>query len=146
METNLHAKTSRFYFTTDTDTDAGRVSSRIELDFMLSRNGDERISNSWNSRIRHAFIKWDYSDSGSLLAGQTWSTFFNVGALPDLLDFVGPVGTIFDRQPMLRWTTGPWQFAVENAATRLNEVNDGLPGIRLDDAEALPGFCGSLQR
>ena len=105
---------------------------------MLSRNGDERISNSWNSRIRHAFVKWQYNEDSSLLAGQTWSTFFNVAALPDLLDFVGPVGTIFDRQPLIRWTTGPFQLAVENPATRLNEVKDGLPGIRLDDAEDLP--------
>ena len=136
--TNIHAKSSRFYFTTDTDTDVGRISSRIELDFMLSRNGDERISNSWNSRIRHAYVKWDYGENKSLLAGQTWSTFFNVAALPDLLDFVGPVGTIFDRQPLVRWTNGPWQFSFENAATRLNEVKDGLPQIRLDDSEDLP--------
>ncbi len=138
VETNIHAKSSRFYFTTATPTDVGTVSSRIELDFMLSRNGDERISNSWNSRIRHAYVKWQYNEDSSILAGQTWSTFFNVAALPDLLDFVGPVGTIFDRQPLVRWTTGPWQFSVENAATRLNRVVDGLPQIRLDDAEDLP--------
>lgn len=138
VDTNIHAKSSRFYFTTSTPTDAGTISSRIELDFMLSRNGDERISNSWNSRIRHAFVKWQYNEDSSILAGQTWSTFFNVAALPDLLDFVGPVGTIFDRQPLVRWTTGPWQFSVENPATRLNRVVDGLPQIRLDDAEDLP--------
>jgi hypothetical protein len=138
VDTNIHAKSSRFYFTTSTPTEVGTISSRVELDFMLSRNGDERISNSWNSRIRHAFVKWQYSEDASILAGQTWSTFFNVAALPDTFDFVGPVGTIFDRQPLVRWTKGPWQFAVENPATRLNEVNDGLPGIRLDDAEDLP--------
>ncbi len=136
--TNIHAKSSRFYFTTDTDTDVGRISSRIELDFMLSRNGDERISNSWNSRIRHAYVKWQYGEKRSLLAGQTWSTFFNVAALPDLIDFVGPVGTIFDRQPLVRWTFGPMQFSVENPATRLNEVRNGLPQIRLDDSEDIP--------
>ncbi len=138
VDTNIHAKGSRFYFDTSTDTAAGNISSRIELDFMLSENGDERISNSWNSRIRHAYVKWQYSEDASILAGQTWSTFFNVGALPDLIDFVGPVGTIFDRQPLVRWTKGPWQFAVENPATRLNQVEDGLPQIRLDDAEDLP--------
>jgi hypothetical protein len=118
--TNLHAKTSRFFFTTKTNTDAGAISSRVELDFLLSGHGDERISNSWNSRVRHAFVKWDYAEGGSLLAGQSWSTFFNVGALPDLLDFVGPVGTLFNRQPQIRWTTGGLQLAVENPATRLN--------------------------
>lgn len=131
---NMHAKTSRFFFTTATDTDVGKISSRIELDFILSGSGDERISNSWNSRLRHAFLKWDYSENSSILAGQSWSTFFNVGALPDNLDFVGPVGTIFVRQPQIRWTMGGLQLAVENAATRLNGVDwdndhEGIPDL-----------------
>ena len=133
--TNIHAKTSRFYFTTDTDTDAGRISSRIELDFVLSGQGDERVSNSFSSRIRHAYLQWDYAEGKSLLAGQAWSTFFNVAALPDLIDFVGPVGTIFERQPMIRWTSGPFQLAIENETTRVN-LPEG--GTRLDDSETIP--------
>lgn len=135
---SLHAKSSRFFFTTKTNTDAGAVSTRIELDFMLSPAGDERISNSWNSRLRHAFVNWDYAEGSSLLAGQTWSTFFNVGALPDVFDFVGPVGTIFNRQPMIRWTSGPLQLALENPATRLNQFSGGSVSTRLDDAESMP--------
>jgi DcaP outer membrane protein len=121
--TNFSAKTSRFFFTTATNTDAGLISTRIELDFMLSGSGDERISNSWNSRLRHAFVKWDYAKDSSILAGQSWSTFFNVSALPDTLDFVGPAGTIFVRQPQIRWTMGGLQLAVENPATRLNDAS-----------------------
>lgn len=133
--TNLHAKSSRFFFTTATDTDAGKVSTRVELDFILSGDdNDERISNSWNSRLRHAFVNWDYGEKSSILAGQSWSTFFNVGALPDQYDFVGPVGTIFNRQPQIRWTMGGLQLAVENAATRLNGVDwddshEGMPDL-----------------
>lgn len=132
---NLHAKSSRFFFTTATDTDAGLISTRVEMDWILSGDdNDERISNSWNSRLRHAFVKWDYDNNSSLLAGQTWSTFFNVSALPDLIDFVGPVGTIFNRQPQVRWTMGGLQLAVENAATRLNGVDwgdshEGMPDV-----------------
>jgi len=136
--TNIHAKSSRFFFTTKTDTDAGAISTRVELDFMLSPGGDERISNSWNSRLRHAFVKWDYEEGSSLLAGQSWSTFFNVSALPDVLDFVGPVGTIFIRQPQIRWTLGGLQLAIENPATRLNESIGGSNTTRLDDAETIP--------
>ena len=139
--TNMHAKTSRFFFTTKTNTDAGAISTRIELDFILSGDDDvdERISNSWDSRLRHAFVKWDYNDNSSILAGQSWSTFFNVGALPDLIDFVGPVGTIFNRQPQVRWTMGGLQLAVENPATRLNNVDsDGDFDRRLDDSEKIP--------
>ncbi len=131
--TNIHAKTSRFYFTTATDTDAGKISTRVELDFLLSAGGDERISNSWNSRLRHAFVKWDYAEGKSLLAGQSWSTFFNVGALPNQIDFVGPVGTLFNRQPQLRWTSGGLQLAIENPATRLNWDVDGSLSTAFDD-------------
>jgi len=131
--TGLHAKTSRFYFTTRTNTDAGAISTRVELDFMLSGSGDERISNSWNSRIRHAFVNWEYAPGSSLMAGQSWSTFFNVGALPDVLDFVGPVGTLFVRQPQVRWTMGGLQLAVENPATRLNQDSGGSLSTSFDD-------------
>ncbi len=120
--TNFSAKQSRFFFTTATKTDAGLVSTRVELDFILSSQGDERVSNSWSSRLRHAFVNWEYDKGDSILAGQSWSTFFNVAALPNLLDFVGPAGTIFVRQPQIRWTTGPFQLAVENPATRLNDA------------------------
>lgn len=133
--TNVHAKTSRFWFGTQTDTDVGKISSKIELDFILSGQGDERVSNSFSARIRHAYLKWDYAEGKSLLAGQQWSTFFNVGALPDLIDFVGPVGTVFERQPMIRWTNGPWQLALENETTRIN-LPEG--GTRLDDSEVIP--------
>ncbi len=132
QSTNLSAKSSRFFFTTATDTDVGKISSRFELDFQVSGQGDERISNSWSSRLRHAFLKWDYAEGSSIMAGQSWSTFFNVSALPDNLDFVGPVGTIFVRQPQVRWTMGGLQLAVENPATRLN-------GVAWDnDAEGIP--------
>tara|TARA_R110002074_G_scaffold348542_2_gene519045 strand:+ start:6111 stop:7433 length:1323 start_codon:yes stop_codon:yes gene_type:complete len=136
--TKLHAQSSRFFFTTQTATEQGSIDTRIELDFMLSPGGDERISNSWNPRLRHAYINWDMGAGRSLLAGQSWSTFFNVGALPDLLDFVGPVSTIFVRQPQIRWTEGKLQFALENPATRIDEL--GATGVnrRLDNAETLP--------
>lgn len=133
--TNIHAKTSRFDFKTETDTAAGKLTSYIELDFLISGQGDERVSNSFSARIRHAFLQWDYGPGKHLMAGQYWSTFFNVGALPDQLDFVGPVGTAFERQPMLRWTHGPWQLALENEITRINAP---AGGTRLDDSEVIP--------
>ncbi len=143
QSTNFHAKTSRFFFTTSTDTDVGNISTRIELDFILSGQGDERISNSQASRLRHAFVKWQYNDNSSLLAGQTWSTFFNVGALPDLQDFVGPVGTLFNRQPMIRWSTGGFDFALENPYTRLNTIVPPKPETPFAPAE--PAKLGDIQ-
>lgn len=100
---DAHAKHSRLWLKANTDTSAGNVSAYVEMDFNSS--ADERLTNQATSGLRHAFLSWDYSAQGSLLAGQTWSTFFNVAALPESIDFVGPTsGTLFVRQEQLRWT------------------------------------------
>jgi hypothetical protein len=87
----------------------------------LSGHGDERISNSYNPRLRHAFLSYD-----KWLFGQTWTTFYNVQACPDNLDFIGPVeSTIFGRQAMIRYSTGSWQFALENPETTITPYGGG---------------------
>ncbi|WP_285765347.1 DcaP family trimeric outer membrane transporter, partial [Biformimicrobium ophioploci] len=121
---HAHAKTSRLFFKSSTDLGGGSaVKTHIEIDAIASGQGDERISNSYSQRLRHAFVDWQIDANRSLLAGQSWSTFFNVGALPEGMDFVGPVGTIFERQPQLRYThkigSGSIQIAAENPATTL---------------------------
>lgn len=120
---HAHAKTSRFNITTKTKTDTGHIKTFFEFDAIASGQGDERISNSSAERLRHAFVDWNIDGKNSVLAGQTWSTFFNVGTLPESLDFVGPVGTIFERQPQLRYTRkldgGSFMLAAENPATTL---------------------------
>lgn len=128
-----HAKSSRLWIKSQTAVAGGQVSTHLEIDAMAGGQGDERISNSYAQRLRHAYVDWQMDENRSLLAGQTWSTFFNVGALPEGLDFVGPVGTIFERQPQLRYTQkiggGSLQVAAENAASTLyngteNPYND----------------------
>ena len=81
----------------------------------------ERVSNSYQPRLRHAFVTYD-----KWLFGQTWMTFFNVGALPENLDFVGPAeSTIFGRQAMIRYTSGNWQMAIENPETTVTPYGGG---------------------
>lgn len=120
---HAHAKTSRLFMKTHTALGRGHVNTLLEFDAVGSVQGDERISNGFASNLRHAFVDWHIDESRSLLAGQTWSTFFNVGALPELLDFVGPVGTIFVRQPQVRYTHkfggGNIQVSAENPASSL---------------------------
>lgn len=87
--------------------------------FAFQAPGDERISNSYAPRLRHAF-----GSLGPFLAGQTWTTFMNVKALPELNDFGGPVGRIFARQAQIRWTqplneNTDWMFAIESPETTL---------------------------
>lgn len=91
---------SRIWFKSLTPMAWGDISTYVELDFYAYQSpGNQVVSNSYAPRMRHA-----YGTLGPFLAGQTWSTFMNVSALPDLLDFGAPSGRIFIRQPLVRWT------------------------------------------
>jgi len=105
----------------------GEVMGFIELDF-YGGGGTETISNGANPRIRHAFIK--YKD---VLAGQTWSTFMNLTALPEAADFAGPgMGVVFIRQAQVRYTIGDFQVALENPYTFDSDPEHGMKGS-IDD-------------
>lgn len=129
---DMHAKQSRFFFATAADIGEHKVGSRFEFDFMLSPGGNERVSNSYNPRMRHAFITYD-----NWLFGQTWTTFQNPGALPDTVDFIGPSeSTIFVRQAQVRYTSGPWAFALENPETSVYAPGGGA--LSTTDSNSLP--------
>ena len=128
---NVDAKASRINFRSDHVLTGGdKLSTFLELDFYLSPGGNERVSNSYNPRVRHAFIR--YND---WLFGQTWSTFQDVSVLPETMDFIGtPEGTTFMRQTMIRYKTGNWEFALENPESTLTPNGGGARIVADDDA------------
>ncbi|ABO23397.1 DcaP family trimeric outer membrane transporter [Shewanella loihica] len=118
---DFQARESRFNFKTTTDLDGHKLTGFIELDFMTHTDGNERVSNSYSPRIRHAFVSYD-----NWTVGQTWSTFMNPGSLPENLDFVGAAdGTPFVRQTQVRYTNGGFQFALENPETTVTPNGGG---------------------
>jgi hypothetical protein len=134
---DFSAKESRINFKSTHNLDNGaKLGTFFEMDFQLSGQGDERISNSYSPRVRHAFLTYN-----KWLVGQTWMTFFNVGALPENLDFVGPAeSTLFGRQAMIRYTNGPWQFAAENPETTVTPYGGG--GRIVTDDNRVPDLVG----
>ncbi len=139
---DFHAKESRINFATTTETDWGDLETFIEVDFLASMQGDERITNGYSTRLRHAFARFN-----NWTLGQTWSTFFEPASLPDLLDFVGPVGNGFARQAQVRYSPGNWDFALENPSSTFfdestgelssgddNRVPDAIVRYRVPDA------------
>jgi hypothetical protein len=111
---DFQARETRINFRADTKTAGGdSITAFIEMDFFIHGDGNEVVSNSYSPRLRHAFIKYN-----KWTFGQTWSTFQDVAALPEALDFVGPAeSTTFIRQSMIRYTTGNLELAVENPQT-----------------------------
>jgi hypothetical protein len=116
---DYHVKESRFNFDVKTKLLGEEIHGFVEVDFLLSAQGNERVSNSFAPRLRHFYFEW-----GNLLIGQTWSTFMIV-VVPDDLDFAGAAeGLVFNRQPQLRYTLNNWQFAIENPETTVMDFQD----------------------
>jgi hypothetical protein len=127
ITTDFQARETRINFRVDHNTpDGDSVTAFIEMDFFIHGDGNEVVSNSYSPRLRHAFIKYN-----KWTFGQTWSTFQDVAALPEALDFVGPAeSTTFIRQAMVRYTIGGLEIAAENpeafVAGAVNEAGESV--------------------
>jgi hypothetical protein len=107
------------------------IYTRFEFD-MFGVGGDEGQT---TMRLRHAYGQW-----GPWLAGQTHSLFMDIDVFPNTIDYWGPSGMVFLRNPQIRWTpvSGPQSFAVAIEKPG-NDIDSGQ--FRQID----PGFAETLQ-
>jgi len=118
---DAHARQTRFHLGTRHTVNGHELGSFIQFDFLVTGGGNERVSNSFAPRMRHAYLTWD-----NWLVGQTWNTFMDVATLPESVDFIGPTsGTSFGRTPMIRYTSGGFAVALENPETTVTPVGGG---------------------
>ncbi|MEM1080751.1 MAG: DcaP family trimeric outer membrane transporter [Pseudomonadota bacterium] len=126
---DIHARQSRFFVGANHSFDENNeLAAYLEFDFLATPGGNERVSNSYVPRMRHAFLRWN-----DWLVGQTWSTFMDVSTLPESVDFIGPAGsTSFIRQPQIRYSRNGFSIALENPETTVTP-NGGGARIDTDD-------------
>jgi hypothetical protein len=134
---DFNPRETRFIFKTRTQTGGLDIKGHLEFDFQVTGGANERVSNSFTPRMRQAFI----TINDQWLFGQAWSTFQDVRALPEALDFIGPTeSTIFNRQPMIRYTynNGPnrLELAAETPETTLTPFGGG--GRIISDNDIAP--------
>lgn len=122
---NITPRVTRFGVKTHTPTDMGALRTKLEFDFYEFGDNTYKMgfNNSFNPRLRHAYGELE-ADWGTLLVGQTWSTFMS-DATPETVDFNGHGSAQIQRQPMIRLSrefgdAGTVALAVENAATMAN--------------------------
>jgi len=99
-----------------------------KFEFDLFGTGDDAGQTTF--RVRHIYAKW-----GPFLAGQTNTLFMDGDSFPNVIDYWGPAGMVFVRNPQLRYTfvdNENW-----NAAIALEHPSDDIdPGrIRLFDED-----------
>ena len=134
---DTHAQFSRFWFAADGEVQGHKTRAYLEFDLFgggMANLGNQASTNTHGVTLRQAYVSWD-----KWLAGQTWSNFQDVAALPDAVDFVGPTeGTTFVRQAQLRYTNGGFSVALENpqtlvsgyrSTTRTTSDDGGVPDL-----------------
>ncbi|HUS24901.1 MAG TPA: DcaP family trimeric outer membrane transporter [Candidatus Binatia bacterium] len=117
---DAHAKESRLFFKIDAHVYQTKLGGYLELDFLSNPGaGTEIATNAYNPGLRRAFVTYN-----NWLFGQDWSTFQNMGSLPDSVDYLRwpTEGTVFVRQPQVRYTWaglpgGDLQVSLENPET-----------------------------
>jgi hypothetical protein len=87
------------------DTGHGDLNTKLEFDFF----GTGADAGQTTIRFRHAYGEWH-----GILAGQTNSLFMDDDMWPNIIDYWGPSGMVFLRNPQIRWTpvTGERTIAV----------------------------------
>jgi hypothetical protein len=116
-QASLSVKQSRFGVKATLPTSKGDINTKFEFDMfgVGSDAGETTI------RLRHAYGEW-----GQLLAGQTNSLFMDGDIFPNTIDYWGPTGMVFLRNPQIRWTpvsgTNSFAVAIENPG---NDIDSG---------------------
>ncbi len=139
-QTSYSARDSRLWVTAHTPTPVGDIAAYVEMDFVGGGTGNEKVSNSYTPRLRHA-----YAGYGGLTVGQTYTSFMNVSAFPEINDANGPPSILNVRQPLLRYRhafdRGGVLLSMEQPETTLT-ANSGR--IAPDD-DRVPDIIGKLE-
>jgi hypothetical protein len=134
------AKQSRFGVKGDIPVGSGMDDITFKFEFdMFGVGADAGLT---TIRLRHAYGEW-----GQLLAGQTNSLFMDIDIFPNVVDYWGPPGMVFLRNPQFRWTpfredNSHFSVAIEKASNDIDigtirEFDPNL-GAALQNDEKLP--------
>jgi len=127
-QTIVSVKQSQFGFKGKTTTPLGQVNSWFEFDFF----GTGADSGDTKFNLRHAWI-----ELGSLGFGQTNSNFMDISIFPNVVDWWGPSGMVFNRNPQLRYTwrgdRGEFALALEKPNGSFNTGIFGDISPEIDD-------------
>ncbi|ERS84639.1 hypothetical protein Q672_19135 [Marinobacter sp. EVN1] len=142
-KTGFSARESRISIGTKTEDVAGHnLTTYVEMDFnqdlndALNETGNEIVSNSYSPRLRQAYGSWNGWDFG-----QTYTTFTDLAAMPEILNQGKQAAFIYVTQPQIRYTMaapgGKLMVALENP-------EDGFYGRSYDD-QSYPDLVARYQ-
>ena len=130
-ESEINAKPSRFGVTSTVPIAGGDLVTKFDFD--LFGSGDHAGQTTIN--LLNAYGQWR-----QITAGQLNTVFMDGGIFPDTIDYWGPPGMVYIRNPQLRWTPidGANTFAIA-IETPNNDIDPGHA------REIDPGLAANLQ-
>ncbi|MCL1482666.1 MAG: DcaP family trimeric outer membrane transporter [Marinobacter sp.] len=138
-KTGFSARETRFGIGSKTlDVGGHDLTTYIEMDFHagIDAGGNEVVSNSYNPRLRQAYGSWNGWDFG-----QTYTTFTDLAALPEILDQGNQAAMVYTRQPLIRYNMaapgGKFMVSLENP-------EDGFSSVSYDD-QSYPDLAARYQ-
>jgi hypothetical protein len=115
---------TRFGTRTSTPTPVGELKTLFEFNFFGSGVDEGQTT----IRFRHG-----WGELGQVGAGQTWSVFTDVDAFPKTVEFYGPTGLAWFRNPQLRWTPMSGEHTVMLALEKPGgSADDGIYADRIE--------------
>jgi hypothetical protein len=143
-ETILSVRQTRLGFRGLLPTAIGELHTKFEFD-LFGVGADEGQT---TFRLRHA-----WGEIGSFGGGQTWSLFMDPDVFPNTIDYWGPVGMVFLRNPQIRWTPLRREdlslaVAVENPGAAIDAGKVGQIDPTFADFEGwnlMPDLTGQLR-
>ncbi len=101
-QTSFSVNPTRLLLETRTPIQEHRLTTFLSMDFFGNALGVQP-----DPRMRQAYGEMSgILLGGDLLAGQAWTTFADLEAFPNVLDFQGPNAFFGTRQPLVRWSRG----------------------------------------
>lgn len=125
-------KQSRFGVKAEVPTDRGPIKTKFEFD-LFGVGGD---AGQTTIRLRHAYGEW-----GQWLAGQTHSLFMDIDIFPNVIDYWGPTGMVFLRNPQIRWT--PIANDKRSFAIAIEKPSDDIDAGQFRTVADFPGAQGN---
>jgi len=115
-ETVFGVRQTRIGIRAKTPTAIGELNTKLEFELF----GVGVDAGQTTPRLRHA-----WAELGAFGAGQTWSLFMDADVFPNTIDYWGPTGMMFLRNPQLRWTPysgdgSQFAIAIESPSSALD--------------------------
>src|SRR3954466_1156518 len=139
-QSSFSAKQTRFGVSGDVPINDTMGAMKFKFEFDLFGVGVD--AGQTTIRLRHA-----YGELGQFLAGQTNSNFMDIDVFPNTVEYWGPAGMIFIRNPQFRWTPlrddhDEFAIAIEKPSNDIDvgviRQLDPVLGANIQNDEKLP--------